>query len=75
MPLGWATTQNNLGQRSTDAREREGRTARLEEAVSVFREVLQERTRERSRWVGRRPRITWATHFGPGRAGERNGPS
>ena len=47
MPLDWATTQNNLGTALATLGERESGTARLEEAVTAYRDALQERTRER----------------------------
>src|SRR6516162_11514165 len=47
VPLAWAQTQNNLGLALWHLGEREGRTARLEEAVVAYREALKERTRER----------------------------
>ena len=47
VPLQWAETQTNLGNALRVLGEREGGTARLEEAVSAFREALQENTRER----------------------------
>jgi len=40
-------TQNNLGNALSSLGERESGTARLEEAVSAYREALKERTRER----------------------------
>ena len=47
VPLDWATTQNNLGNALQWLGEREGGTARLEEAVVAYRAALEERTRER----------------------------
>jgi len=47
VPLDWATTQNNLGKALSTLGERESGTARLDEAVSAYREALKERTRER----------------------------
>jgi tetratricopeptide (TPR) repeat protein len=47
VPLDWATTQNNLGNALTRLGERESGNARLEDAVTAFREALKERTRER----------------------------
>ena len=47
MPLDWATTQNNLGNALRMLGERESDTARLEEAVTAYRDALTERTRER----------------------------
>jgi len=47
VPLQWALTQTNLGAALWTLGEREGGTARLEEAVAAFRAALQERTRER----------------------------
>ena len=43
----WATTQNNLGSALTSLGELEGGTARLEEAVTAYREALKERRRDR----------------------------
>ena len=36
VPLDWASTQNNLGYALRELGEREGGTARLEEAVAAF---------------------------------------
>ena len=47
MPLGWAMTQNNLGNALRALGEREDGIARLEEAVAPYRSALEERTRER----------------------------
>jgi tetratricopeptide (TPR) repeat protein len=47
VPLGWAMTQNNLGDALLRLGEREAGTAQLEEAVAAYREALKERTRER----------------------------
>jgi hypothetical protein len=47
VPLQWATTQTDLGAALLALGEREGGTARLEEAVAAFREALKELTRER----------------------------
>ena len=47
VPLGWATTQNNLGIALAVLGLRESGTARLNEAVAAFREALTERKRER----------------------------
>jgi tetratricopeptide (TPR) repeat protein len=47
VPLGWATTQNNLGAALWRLGERESGTARLEKAIEAYRAALQERTRER----------------------------
>src|SRR4051794_15742199 len=47
VPLDWAMTQSNLGDALSTLGERESGTARLEEAVAVYRSALQERTRER----------------------------
>ena len=47
MPLDWAMTQNNLGNALRTLGERESGTARLEEAVTAYRDALTERTRER----------------------------
>jgi hypothetical protein len=46
VPLDWAAMQNNLGTALSTLGERESGTARLEEAVSAFRDALQEGTRE-----------------------------
>jgi tetratricopeptide (TPR) repeat protein len=46
-PLGWAQTQNNLGNALQTLGERESGTARLEEAVAAYRAALEERTRAR----------------------------
>ena len=40
VPLDWAGTQNNLGTALWDLGERENGTAKLEEAVTAFSEVL-----------------------------------
>jgi hypothetical protein len=42
LPLGWATTQNNLGAALTTLGERESGTARLEKAVVAYRDALKE---------------------------------
>ena len=47
MPLDWATTQTNLGNALWRLGERESGTARLEEAVSAYRDALKKYTRER----------------------------
>ncbi len=54
VPLDWATTRNNLGDALQKLGERESGTARLEEAITAYRDALQEWTR------GRVP-IDWAT--------------
>jgi hypothetical protein len=41
VPLDWAMTQNNLGNALWRLGERESGTARLEEAVSTYREALE----------------------------------
>src|SRR5262249_25018021 len=46
MPLDRAMTQNNLGTALSSLGERESGTAKLEEAVTAYREALKERTRE-----------------------------
>jgi hypothetical protein len=43
-PLQWAATQNNLGNALWTLGARESGTARLEEAVSAYREALKEYT-------------------------------
>jgi tetratricopeptide (TPR) repeat protein len=48
VPLEWAKIQNNLGNALRALGERESGTARLEEAVSAYREALEERTRART---------------------------
>ena len=48
VPLDWATTQNNLGNALQMLGWQEGGTARLEEAVTAYREALTELTRERA---------------------------
>ena len=45
--MGWAATQNNLGNALATLGERESGTARLEQAVAAYTEALKERTRER----------------------------
>jgi tetratricopeptide (TPR) repeat protein len=54
VPLGWAMTQNNLGNALSTLGERESGTAHLEEAVAAHRETLTEWTREREplQWAG-----------------------
>jgi tetratricopeptide (TPR) repeat protein len=47
VPLDWAMTQMNLGNALEALGERESGTAKLEEAVSAYREALKENTRER----------------------------
>jgi hypothetical protein len=47
MPLDWAMAQNGLGGALWSLGERESGTARLNEAVAVYREALKEATRER----------------------------
>ena len=42
VPFEWAGTLNNLGNALRTLGEREGGTARLEEAIAAFREALQE---------------------------------
>jgi hypothetical protein len=46
VPLDWAGTQTSLGDALSTIGERQGGTARLEEAVTA-REAVKERTRER----------------------------
>jgi hypothetical protein len=55
VPLEWAGTQMNLGAALNVLGERESGTARLEEAVSAYREALQEWTRARAAPMGRDP--------------------
>jgi hypothetical protein len=40
IPLDWATTQNNLGGALQTLGEREGGTARLDQAVAAYRTAL-----------------------------------
>src|SRR5262249_15560623 len=47
VPLEWAGGQNNLGIVLVDLGSRESGTAKLEEAVALYREALKEQTRER----------------------------
>jgi Tetratricopeptide repeat len=47
VPLGWAMTQNNLGNALSALGQRESGTGRLEEAIAAYREALKENTRER----------------------------
>jgi tetratricopeptide (TPR) repeat protein len=47
VPLEWAMIQNNLGTALRLLGEREGGTAKLEEAVAAYRDALKEATRER----------------------------
>jgi tetratricopeptide (TPR) repeat protein len=47
VPLGWAMTQNNLGDALERLGERESGTGKLEEAVTAYRAALKEWTRER----------------------------
>src|SRR5262249_27206257 len=54
MPLQWATTQDNLGNALSSLGESKGETAKLEEAIVVYREALEERTRDRVP-------LSWAT--------------
>ena len=53
VPLDWAMARNNLGTALGTLGERESGTARLEEAVTAYRDALQEQTRERE--------LEWAT--------------
>jgi len=46
VPLDWAAAQNNLGTALSTLGERESGTPRLEEAVSAFRDALQDGTGE-----------------------------
>ncbi|MGA7385759.1 MAG: hypothetical protein WBW81_14020 [Methylocella sp.] len=54
-PRDWAATQVKLGNALETLGEREGGTARLEEAVAAFREALKENTRARAARLGRDP--------------------
>jgi tetratricopeptide (TPR) repeat protein len=66
-PLRWAMSQMNLGNALAMLGERESGTARLEEAVSAYREALQELTRARVP-------LDWATtHMNLGNALSRLG--
>ena len=56
-PLGWAGTEDSLGDALRALGERESGTARLEEAVAAYRAALEERTRERVP-------LDWAQSFG-----------
>jgi tetratricopeptide (TPR) repeat protein len=47
VPLLWAETQSRIGDALRLLGEREAGTARLEEAVAVYRQALQEQTRDR----------------------------
>jgi tetratricopeptide (TPR) repeat protein len=47
VPLGWASTQSNLGYALVCLGERESGTARLEQAVATLQAALEECTRER----------------------------
>src|SRR5690349_23087579 len=47
VPLQWAITQINLGNALMRLGEREGGTARLEQAATAYRAALEESTRER----------------------------
>ena len=47
MPLNWAAAQNNLGDALRSLGERESGAARLEEAVTAYRQALEERLRDR----------------------------
>ena len=67
LPLDWAMTQNNLGNALWGLGERDSGTARLEEAVTAFRDALMEYTRERAP-------LQWATiqsNFGTNTFGAR----
>jgi len=61
-PLEWAEGQNNLGFTLYALRQREAGTAKLEEAVSAYREALKERTRERVplQWAKTQSNLAWA---------------
>ena len=60
MTLDWAREQND-GLRV--ALERESGTAKLEEAVAVYREALKEWTREGARAIGPWPSTTSALRY------------
>ena len=47
VPLGWAMTQNNLGNALVTLGKRESGAERLEQAVTTYTEALKEHTRER----------------------------
>jgi tetratricopeptide (TPR) repeat protein len=47
VPLGWAGTQNNLGNALGILGKRESGSKYLEEAIAAYREALKERTRDR----------------------------
>jgi tetratricopeptide (TPR) repeat protein len=47
-PIDWAATQNNLGLALVRLGKRDGKTARLEQAVVACHAALEERTRERA---------------------------
>jgi len=64
LPLSWAQTQNNLGNRPQGpSAEREGRYGRgLEEAITAYRDALTERMRgARAAELGPDPKTTSAT--------------
>jgi hypothetical protein len=48
VPLGWATTQTDLGDALQTLGKRESGTARLEEAVAAYQAALMEWTRDRA---------------------------
>jgi hypothetical protein len=74
VPLDWAMTQNNLGIALKTLGERESGTARLEEAVTVYRAALQEWTRERVPLKWAATQVNLGAALGDTRrAGERDG--
>jgi tetratricopeptide (TPR) repeat protein len=72
-PLEWARTQTNLGNALARLGERESRTARLEDAITAYREALQEYTRARAARMGQDPEQSRQCAQGARRAGERHG--
>ena len=73
VPLGWAATQNNLGNALTTLGKRESGTERLDQAVTAFTEALKEITRERVPlgWAATQSNLGNALSE-PGQAGERD---
>jgi hypothetical protein len=74
VPLDWAMAQNDLGTALQRLGEREGGTARLEEAVVAYRAALTERTRERVplQWAMTQNNLGTALSTLGGGAGERD---